>query len=57
MPLKYLPLGRVWTNYENYILHVEFFRLVWTNHESYVLHTSAVMHIFQNLNSAVNDKV
>ena len=31
--------------------------LVWTKYESYILHTSAVMYTFQNLNTAVNDKV
>ena len=47
----------VWTKYENYILHAESLRLVWMNHESCILYTSAVMHKFQNLNTAVNDKV
>ena len=32
-------------------------RLVWTKYESYILHTSAVMYTFQNLNTAINDKV
>ena len=50
-------LRLVWTEYESYILHAESLRLVWTNYESYILHTSAVMHTFQNLNTAVNDKV
>ena len=50
-------LWLVWTKYESYILHAESFRLVWTNYESYILHTSAVMHTFQNLNTAVNEKV
>ena len=30
---------------------------MWTKYESYILHTSAVMYTFQNLNTAVNDKV
>ena len=55
MPLKHLPSG--WTEYESYILHAESLRLVWTKYESYILHTSAVMYTFQNLNTAVNDKV
>ena len=50
-------LRLVWTKYESYILHAESLRLVWTNYESYILHTSAVMHTFQNLNTAVNNKV
>ena len=47
----------VWTKYENYILHAESLRLVWTKYESCILHTLAVMYTFQNLNTAVNDKV
>ena len=46
--------------YESYILHAESLRLVWTkyeSYESYILHTSAAMYTFQNLNTAVNDKV
>ena len=39
------------------ILHAESLRLVWMNYESYILHTSAVMHTFQNLNTAVNEEV
>ena len=50
-------LRLVWTKYESYILHAESLRFVWTKYESYILHTSAVMYNFQNLNSAVNDKV
>ena len=50
-------LGLVWTKYESCILHAESLWLVWTNYESYILHTLAVMHTFQNLNTAVNDKV
>ena len=38
-------------------LHAESRRLVWTKFESHILHTSAVMYTFQNLNTAVNDKV
>ena len=49
--------GLVWTKYESYILHAESLRLVWTKYESYILHTSAVMYTFQNLSTAVNDKV
>ena len=50
-------LRLMWTKYENYILHAESLRLVWTKYESYILLTSAVMYTFQNLNTAVNDKV
>ena len=50
-------LRLVWTKYESYILHAESLRLVWTKYESYILHTSAVMYTFQNLKTAVNDKV
>ena len=47
----------VWMKYESYILHDESLTLVWMKHESYILHTSAVIYTFQNLNTAVNDKV
>ena len=50
-------LRLVWTKYESYILHAESLRLVWTKYESYILNTAAVMHTFQTLNTAVNDKV
>ena len=50
-------LRLVWAKYESYILHAESLRLVWTKYESYILHTSAVMYTFQNLNTAVIDKV
>ena len=56
MPLKHLSLGRYGQNLKA-IWHAESLRLVWTNYECYILHTSAVMHTFQNLNTAVNDKV
>ena len=51
------PFTLVWTKYESYILHAESLRLVWMKYENYILHTSAVMYTFQNLNTAVNDKV
>ena len=47
----------LWTKYESYILHAEFLRLVRKKYEIYILHTSAVMYTFQNLNTAVNEKV
>ena len=50
-------LRLVWTKYESYILHAESLWLVWTKYESYILRTSAVIYTFQNLNTAVNDKV
>ena len=50
-------LRLVWTNYKWYILHAESLGMVWTKYESYILNTSAVMYTFQNLNTAVNDKV
>ena len=50
-------LRLVWRKYESYTLRAESLRLVWTKYESYILHTSAVMYTFQNLNTAVNDKV
>ena len=56
MPLKHLSLGWYGQNMEA-ILHAESLKLVWTNYESFILHTSAVMRTFQNLNTAVNDKV
>ena len=55
MPLKHLPLG--WVGQISYILHAESLRLVCTKYESYILHTAAVMYTFQNLYTAVNDKV
>ena len=60
MLLKHLPLGGCGENmiiYESYILHAESLGLVWRKYESYILNTSAVMYTFQNLNTAVNDKV
>ena len=48
-------LRLVWRKYESYILHAESLTLVWTKYKSYILCTSAVMYIFQNLNTAVND--
>ena len=50
-------LKLVWMKHESYILHAESLRLVWTKYESYILHASAVMYTFQNLNTAINDKV
>ena len=50
-------LRLVWTKYESYIINAEPHWLIWTKYESYILHTSAVMYTFQNLNTAVNDKV
>ena len=50
-------LRLVWMKYESYILHAESLRLVWAKYESCILHPSAVMYTFQNLNTAVNDKV
>ena len=50
-------LGLVWTNYESYSLHTESLRFGWTKYEIYPLRSSAVMSAFQNLNTAVNDKV
>ena len=49
LPLKRLPLGWCRQNMKatSYML----------KYESYILHTSAVMYTFQNLNTAVNDKV
>ena len=59
MPLKHLPSGWCGQNMKAtlYILHAESLRLVWTKYERYILHTSAVMYTFQNLNTAINDKV
>ena len=57
MAIETSSLRLVWTKYESYILHAESFRYVWTKYQSYILHTSAVMYTFQNLNTAVNDKV
>ena len=56
MPLKHNPLDWYGQNMKA-ILHAGSLRLVWMNYKSYILHTSAVMYIFQNLNTAVNDKV
>ena len=50
-------LRLVRAKYESYILHAESLRLVWMKYKSYILHTSAVMYTFQNLNTAVKDKV
>ena len=56
MPLKHLSLGW-YGQIMKAILHAESLRLVWMNYENCILYTSAVKHTFQNLNTAVNDKV
>ena len=56
MPLKTSTYRLVWMKYESYTSNAESLRLVWMKYESYsyILHTSAVMYIFQNLNTAIN---
>ena len=40
-----------------YAIETSSLRLVKMKYESYILHTSAAMYTFQNLNTAINDKV
>ena len=40
-----------------YAIETSSLRLLWTKSESYIFHISAVMYNFQNVNTAVNDKV
>ena len=40
-----------------YAIEMSSLRLMCIKYESYILHSSAVMYTFQNLNTAVNDKV
>ena len=40
-----------------YMLHAESLGLVWAKYDSYNLHTLTLIYTFQNLNTAVNDKV
>ena len=39
------------------MLHAESLGLVWAKYDSYNLHTLTLIYTFQNLNTAVNDKV